>query len=248
MKLIDTSAGRFAVGNREEIFRQAVSLSAHAWDGRGSGSFFLALSGGSTPVEWYRWCVSAGAFNHGLIDATEWFSSDERHVPLASDDSNFGTADRRLLTPLGVVPARKHPWPVELPHMDCAPVFEERFRRLRESDKAFDVCFLGLGTDGHTASIFPGSPLLERDEPRFFVSIEVPEKGKRHTITPRGLNTCGGIIVMAPGAGKKEALSRVLAADGSESETPARLLRRMRDKVTWLVDREACEGITELNP
>jgi 6-phosphogluconolactonase len=246
VKTVVTKAGRFAIGDRDKVFRQAVTLAARAWDGAPGRPFFWALSGGSTPLEWYRWCVATGAINKALLGATEWFTSDERHVPLASDDSNFGVADRLLLTPLGVATARKHPWPVELPATACATAFEERFRSLRRADSAFDICFLGLGADGHTASLFPGGALMRRSDPAFFAAVEVPGKGWRLTITPRGLQACGTIIVMALGAGKREALTRVLADEGSVDETPARLLREMSDKVTWLVDPPAIEGIEGL--
>ena len=246
MHLRATSAGRFCIGTRDQVFRQAVAIAARAWDGNRGDPFFWALSGGSTPVEWYRWCVATGAINSALLGATGWFTSDERHVPLASEESNFGTADRSLLQPLGVSAARKHPWPVELHATACAIAFEERFRSLRRGDTAFDICFLGLGGDGHTASLFPGGELVKRNDATFFVAVEVPGKGCRLTITPRGLRACGAIVVMALGAGKREALARVLAEAGSIDETPARLLREMRDKVTWLVDPPAVDGIEGL--
>jgi 6-phosphogluconolactonase len=246
MRTVATDAGRFAIGERDEVFRQAVTLAARAWDGNRGAPFFWALSGGSTPVEWYRWCVATGAINHALLGATEWFTSDERHVPLASGESNFGTADRVLLGPLQVPLARKHPWPVDLPAPASAVAFEERFRALRRADSAFDICFLGLGADGHTASLFPGSTLGKRDDAMFFAAVDVPEKGWRLTITPRGLRECGAVVVMALGEGKREALTRVLADDGSAVDTPARVLREINDKVTWLVDPAACAGILEL--
>lgn len=247
MHLTATSAGRFCIGTRDEVFRQAVTLAARAWDGERGAPFFWALSGGSTPVEWYRWCVSTGAINRALLGTTEWFTSDERPVPLASEESNFGNADRVLLQPLGVAAARKHAWPVELPAGACAVAFEERFRSLRRADSAFDICFLGLGGDGHTASLFPGGALIKRNAPAFFGAVEVPGKGWRLTITPRGLRACGTVVVMALGSGKREALTRVLADEGSTEETPARLLRELSDKVTWLVDSPAIEGIEELS-
>jgi 6-phosphogluconolactonase len=246
VKLVSTNAGRFAIGDRDEVFRHAIALAARAWDGSHGSSFFWALSGGSTPVDWYRWCVATGAINKALLGATEWFTSDERHVPLASDDSNFGVADRLLLTPLGVASVRKHPWPVEFAATASAALFEERFRDLRQADRAFDICFLGLGGDGHTASLFPGGALVRSNDPAFFAAVEVPGKGWRLTTTPRGLHACGAIVVMAPGGGKRDALARVVADEGSLDETPARLLRELSDKVTWLVDPSAIEGIEGL--
>jgi 6-phosphogluconolactonase len=87
---------------------------------------------------------------------------------------------------------------------------------------------------------------MKRNDPAFFAAIEVPGKGWRLTITRRGLHACGAIVVMALGAGKREALGRVVADAGTADETPARVLREMSDKVTWLVDPAAVEGIEGL--
>jgi len=241
--LQSTKAGRFGVGTREEIFRHAVNIADGVRKELGEGRLFWALAGGSTPMDWYRWCVAEEALPAALVNASEWFVSDERHVPLSNSESNFGSADRLLLQPLGVIVERKHAWPVDLPPAACSAAFEERFALMRGADRTFDVCFLGLGADGHTASLFPGSPLLHTDDGRCFAAAEVPGKGARLTLTPRGLRACGSIVVMAMGASKRDALARVLAGEGSRDETPARILREISDRVTWLVDKPACEGI-----
>ena len=246
MRSVETSAGRFIIGSREELFRRAAAISTQAFERQEDGRLFLALSGGSTPVDWYRWCVATGAFTRGQLGATEWFTSDERHVPLENDQSNFGTADRMLLTPLGVVSERKHPWPVDKSPGECAMLFEQGFSGLRGSERCFDVCFLGLGTDGHTASMFPGGPIPGLDPKTRFTAVEAPGKGSRLTITPNGLRGCGTIAIMVFGSGKRNALDRVVAPTGSVEETPARILRGMSGRVIWLVDDDASEGIAEL--
>lgn len=245
MRLVDTQAGRFAIGNRDELFSEATAIAARAAAGRRGRALLWGLSGGSTPVDWYRWCVAGKAIPEEVIANTEWFTSDERHVPLSSGESNFGTADRLMLEPLGVPPSRKHPWPVGLPAPECAARFEDEFRAIR-ADGALDICFLGLGADGHTASLFPGGALVHSDRDELFAAIEVPGKGWRLTITPSGLGACERIVVMTLGAGKREALGRVLADRGSVDETPSRILRAMSGRVTWLVDPPACRGVREL--
>lgn len=238
-----TKAGRFIVGDRDEVFRQVLEVATRTREAHHDGRFFWAMSGGSTPGDWYRWCVQHHAMPRQLANASEWFVSDERHVPLSSPDSNFGTLDRLLLNPTCVEVEQKHAWPVDLPAEVCCGVFEREFARVRGPGKAFDLCFLGLGTDGHTASLFPGSPLLAEETGRFFAAVEIPDKGWRLTITPRGLRACGAIVVLAMGAGKREPLGRVLAEGGSLAETPARILREYPDRVTWLVDDEAVGGL-----
>ena len=96
-----------------------------------------------------------------------------------------------------------------------------------------------MGDDGHTASIFPGSPLLKKGEHRLFAAIEVPGKGWRLTITPAGLRGCGLIVVMALGLPKAAMLKRVQAGPYDPAKTPVQILRECRDRVVWLVDSAA---------
>ena len=99
-----------------------------------------------------------------------------------------------------------------------------------------------MGDDCHTASIFPGSPLLEEDldSGSIFTSVEVPGKGMRLTITPYGLTKCDRIIAFITGAGKAEALQKVFADTPTDyNDTPIRLLGRSKEKVTWLLDDTA---------
>ena len=101
-----TDYGRLIVGTREELFATAVDL-AGAQQAKASKKFFSwALTGGSTPQEWYRWCVTNRAIPEKLALAAHFTVSDERVVPLHSDQSNFGNAERLLLAPLQVPAAR----------------------------------------------------------------------------------------------------------------------------------------------
>ena len=240
MKELSSGYGRVFIGAREDCFRTAVFL-AGGQRGRNptARAFTWALTGGSTPREWYRWCVLNDAFSPGLIGATHWFTSDERHVALASGDSNFGNADRELLTPLKIAAERKHPWPVELSAPEAASEFTRRAAPWFNPGRAFDLCFLGMGDDGHTASLFPGSPLLTDETNSFFAAVEVPDKGWRVTITPAGLKACGLIVVMVLGAGKAAALHRVLAGPLDPLDLPAQILRTCSANVVWLVDEPA---------
>lgn len=240
MKELSSGYGRVFIGPKEELFRTAVFL-AGGQRGRAPQAkiFSWALTGGSTPKEWYRWCVAQQALSPGLLAATHWFTSDERHVPLASDESNFGHAQRGLLAPLAVPPEKQHPWPVALPATEAAAEFSRQSAAWLPRGRAFDLCFLGMGDDCHTASLFPGSPLLSDEGAEFFAAVEVPGKGSRLTITPAGLRACGLIVVMALGAGKAEALHRVLAGPYDPVNVPSQVLKSCRQNVVWLVDEPA---------
>lgn len=239
MKELSTGYGRAFIGPREHCFRTAVFLAA-GQRGKlpGARPFTWALTGGSTPKEWYQWCVAKDALSPPLLATTHWFTSDERAVPLGSPESNFGNADRSLLTPLKVKADHKHPWPVDLPAGGAAAQFATESRKFFAPGKCFDVCFLGVGDDGHTASIFPGSPLLD-DRPEHFAAVNVPGKGDRLTITPAGLRACGLIVVMALGAGKADILHRILAGPLDVAQLPAQGLRECSASVVWLIDEAA---------
>lgn len=239
MRELTTDYGRLIVGNQDELFTQAVALAA-AQKARADGANFTwALTGGSTPAAWYRWCVATKALAPELLADTHFTVSDERHVPLTSDQSNFGNAERALLAPLCVPVEQRHPWVVAWPVAEAAEAYRKTMQILAGPGRAYDVCFLGMGDDCHTASLFPGTPLLRDDGGLLFAGQEVPGKGWRLTITPTGLRACGIVVVMALGAGKAGALQRVLRGPFNPLETPSQILRYSADRVVWLVDDAA---------
>ncbi len=240
MKELSSGYGRVFIGPKEDCFRTAVFL-AEGTRGKKSGAKHLtwALTGGGTPKDWYQWCVAKDALSPPLLAATHWFTSDERCVPLESGESNFGNADRLLLGPLKVPAERKHPWPVARPAKQAAQEFEGQTAAWFTTGSAFDLCFLGLGDDCHTASIFPHSPLLLEDGGSYFAAVEAPGKGWRLTITPTGLRACSLIVVMALGAGKAEAFHRIHAGPLDPATAPAQVLRTCAPNVVWLVDEPA---------
>ncbi|HEY0945483.1 MAG TPA: 6-phosphogluconolactonase [Opitutaceae bacterium] len=236
MRELATDYGRLIVGTQEELFARAIALAAAQ---KPRASFTWALTGGSTPAAWYRWCAATKALTPELLAGTHFTVSDERHVPLTSDQSNFGNAERALLAPLGVPVEQRHPWRVDRPVPEAAEAYRATMQTLAGPGRAYDVCFLGMGDDCHTASLFPGTPLLRDDGGLLFAGQEVAGKGWRLTITPTGLRACGTIIVMALGAGKTEALHRVMRGPFNPLEAPSQILRYSADRVVWLVDEAA---------
>jgi len=238
-----TDYGRLVTGTRDELFATAVALAAAQQAKSPKKLFSWALTGGSTPQDWYRWCVVNRAIPEKLLQASHFTVSDERVVPLHSDQSNFGNAERLLLTPLQVPTERHHPWPVASLPTEAVAAFMREWEGMAGPDRAFDVCFLGMGDDGHTASIFPGSPLLTANDRRLFAAVEVPGKGWRLTITPAGLSACGLIVVMTLGAAKASMLKRVLNGVRNPAKTPVQILSAWRDRVVWLADSAAASGV-----
>ena len=100
-----------------------------------------------------------------------------------------------------------------------------------------------MGDDAHTASLFPGTPLLRNEGGELFAAQEVPGKGWRLTITPAGLRACGQIVVLALGANKAPALARVLHGPDDVLNTPSQILKTCADRVLWLVDEPAAAEV-----
>ncbi|AHF90227.1 6-phosphogluconolactonase [Opitutaceae bacterium TAV5] len=240
-----TPYGRLLVAEKSAFFQTALDLALEQRSRTPEGERFLwALTGGGTPKEWYRWAVTTGALPAAVAAAIDWTVSDERHVPPESPESNFGNAVRDLLDPLGVPAGRRHPWPVHLAPAEAAHAYAPALAALRDPAsgahaRAYNVCFLGMGDDCHTASLFPGTPLLAGDGGALFGAQEVPGKGWRLTITPTGLAACDLIVVMTLGAGKADALHRVMKGHYAPNETPSQILKTVADKTVWLVDEAA---------
>lgn len=227
--------GRLHVGTLEELFGLGANLMNAAAEAE-AGAFGVGLTGGSTPLAFYRWAVGEQPFTEALLEKAVWSVSDERMVPLESGESNFGNADRELLQPLGIEESNQLPFPVEVDPHSAAVVFQRKFTE-RFGRAGFGVCMLGMGDDGHTASLFPGSPLLVLEGGELFAPVEVPGKGWRLSVTPRGLELSRRIVVLVTGEAKAERLASVFTEE--PGSYPIQILARFADRVDWLVDEPA---------
>ena len=241
MEKIDSAFGKIVIASQEELFVELIAAFEHAAEGKETLS--IGLTGGSTPKAFYPWAVEQQKISPALFSKAVWSCSDERCVPLASDESNFGNADRLMLAPLGLSNDQKLPFPVELDPYGAADRFNRTWNERFGEEVCFDVCVLGMGDDCHTASLFPGSPLLESAESRNFAAVEVPGKGWRLTITEAGLARCGKIIINTLGQGKAEALHRIMKGEVDRKNIPCQLLAAYAEKVTWLIDPPAASLI-----
>ena len=239
MSDIATSAGQVRVLSREDSFAE---LARRINDLAARGPASVGLSGGSTPKAFYAWVVRTGALTAEAIARIDWHVSDERCVPLSSDDSNFGHAVRGMLDALGVPAARRFPWSVELAPVQAAAAYEAGWAA-RSPSKAFDLCVLGLGDDSHIASLWPQCPLIGQQTGPRFTATEWPGRGWRLTITEAGLAQCGAIVVLVGGAGKAAALREIACGEFAPQLHPGQVLRAHASQVTWLADQEAAAGL-----
>lgn len=241
MRIYQSSLGTVRIAPVRDLFQ-------YAWEaiqgvGEQEGNRVIALTGGSTPKAFYQW-VREHAALRGNSDTLWWTTSDERFVPLASEESNQGNAWRELCTPLKIKESQMLFWQTgEGEPAGVAEQYTRQFEQKFGQGKAYNLCFLGMGDDGHTASLFPGSPLLQDELDVFFQAVEVPGKGDRLTITPRGLEACGEIVIMVCGKSKAARLKEVMTGTENVSDLPVRLLGRFSQKVTWLVDLEAASEL-----
>ena len=222
----DTTADRF------------VDAAQRAIDER--GAFRVALSGGSTPKQVYPLLLEPGRIDTVDWSRVEFFWGDERSVPPDHPESNFGVAYGMLISQLPDVRAdRIHRMPAEAPDIDAAALSHESELRLafaaRGSEPpAFDLIWLGMGPDGHTASLFPGSQALTETE-RWVVPNWAPaQETWRMTFTFPLLGAARETIVVVTGADKASALASIRSG---ASELPA--ARIAGPHVEWIVDRAA---------
>ena len=171
----------------------------------------VALSGGSTPRRLYE-LLAREPFRRQIPWASvEFFWGDERTVPPDHPDSNFRMANEVLLAPLGISPARIHRIEAERPDRDAAArAYETELARVLGEPPRLDLVLLGLGADGHTASIFPQTPAV-RERVRWVVAHHVPALGAdRITLTAPIINQAACVVFLVAGAEKATTAARVL--------------------------------------
>jgi 6-phosphogluconolactonase len=206
------------------------------------GSFALALSGGSTPRRLYALLADPAASFRGRFpwDRTHVFFGDERPVPPDHPESNFRMANEALLRHVPVASVHR----IHGEEADGAEAYQAELRQFfgiaaGGPPPRLDLVLLGLGPDGHTASLFPGSAALaERN--RWVVSPFVERLGTRRTsLTYPVLSRARSVVFLVSGAEKAGVLQRVLAPEPGTELLPAARVRPERGELLWIVDAPA---------
>ncbi len=203
------------------------------------GRFVVALSGGSTPQLLYR--LLAGERWRSLVpwEATQVLFADERCVPPDHADSNWRMVWETLLSRVPVVAANVHRMRgEEAPHA-AAEAYERQVAALLGPEPRLDLALLGMGADGHTASLFPGTAALEETE-RLVVANHVPAVGAwRLTMTYRLLSAAADVLFLVTGAAKTQAVRGVLQGSREPRSMPAARVLAAHGRVLWLLDEAA---------
>jgi 6-phosphogluconolactonase len=225
----------------EEVVRAANEAVAQ------NGKFTVALSGGSTPKNLFN-LLGTNARTSLPWDRTYFFWGDERHVPPTDADSNYLMAEETMLSKVPVPPGNVFRIPAENPDAGAAAQeYEQVLRKFFGLEPGqfprFDLILLGMGPDGHAASLFPGTDAL-REKSKLVVANWV-EKLKTHriTLTLPVLNAAKAVAFLVSGTDKAAALHAVLEGDGPGEQHPAKMVRPTNGKLIWFIDRAAASGL-----
>jgi 6-phosphogluconolactonase len=209
-----------------------------------NGKFTVALAGGSTPKVLYK--LLASEKFRAQIDWRKvfFFFGDERNVPIDSDESNFRMANESLLKPLEIQPENVFRWRTELGNaQEIAEKYEKTVKEffvLKKNEfPRFDLILLGMGDDGHTASLFPFSKALNETEKIAVVNYVEKFDTNRLTLTFPAINNAANVVFLISGAAKANALKEVLQGASQSEKFPSQNVNPKNGDLFWLVDREA---------
>lgn len=214
-----------------------------------TGRCLIALSGGSTPAALYCTLTGPEWRQKFRWPQLHFVFGDERCVPPEHPESNFGTARRLLFLPLAIDPARIDRMKGEAADVDgAAREYEERLRVLTASPRpawpTIDVVLLGLGDDGHIASLFPGSPALEDRAKAVAVTLSPKGIRSRLTLTLGVINRATVVLFLVTGSGKAPIVRAVLEPrSAAERSLPAALVHPHPGRVIWMLDRSAAHEL-----
>ena len=226
----------------EEVIRSATSAITER------GRFTIALSGGSTPKNLYT-LIAANASASLPWDRMFFFWGDERHVPPDNPDSNYRMAKETLLSKVAIPPANIFRIPAENPDaLAAADAYEQTLRKFFAVAPGefprFDLILLGIGPDGHTASLFPETAALE-ERSRLVVANWVEKlQTNRITFTLPVLNAARCVAFLVSGTDKAAVLHEVLEGNAPAEKYPSKLVRPSEGKLIWFVDRAAASQLS----
>jgi 6-phosphogluconolactonase len=245
----------FICADEQSLHRAAAELvaAAAAASVADRGRFFWVLSGGRTPLPAYRLLAEEPLRAEMPWDKVYCFWSDERAVPPLHPDSNYGQARAALLDKVPVPAHQIIRVKGELPPIEAADDYKDALTDLASENRLwprFDLVLLGLGADGHTASLFPG-PARAADfrHPVLAVSGAPanPPVG-RVTLTPLALNSAHHVLFVVGGAEKAAAVAGTLGQGEDEERWPGRWIQPVAGRLTWLLDDAAASGLPPAMP
>ncbi len=211
----------------------------------------VALSGGSTPKQMGKLLAGESMRDQIAASSIHFFWGDERWVPLSDPESNAGEALRGFLTPAGVKPSHIHPFRIgDITPDESANLYAEWLLPWAPNVNSFpilDVVFLGMGDDGHTLSLFPGTKAIHETH-RWVVPNDVPKLNTtRLTITAPVVNAARKVVFLVGGASKADRLTGVLDGPVDVDLLPSQIIRPLAGGPIWLIDEAAAANLSKLS-
>jgi 6-phosphogluconolactonase len=210
------------------------------------GRFSLALSGGSTPLPVYRLLASPPYALAIPWDRVHVYWCDERCVPADDPESNYGQVRQALIAPLDLPNARVHRIRGELsPEAAAADYIGHLSLHSQDNLRwpVFDLAMLGLGRDGHTASLFPGQAVPAHVPAAAVTANYDSRPADRVTLTPSALNSSRHVLFLAVGTEKAEAIAATLDGPHDPEHWPAQRIQPEHGTITWMIDRLAASKL-----
>jgi len=233
--------------NSAELSKAAAELFAQAAREavRENGRFTVALTGGSSPVQLYTLLTQKPYVNQIPWEKLFVFWGDERWVPLTDDRSNYKMALDTLLSKVPVPASQIFPmWSKEASPEEFAQQYENQLhQQFNNSTPQFDLILLGMGDDGHTASLFPGTSVLAEKEKWVQAYYLEPQQMHRITLTAPIINQAKKILFLTYGEKKALALYEVLEGERNPTNYPSQLIQPQQGEAMWLVDDAAAKKL-----
>lgn len=232
----EEAARRFAMAAQEAVAER--------------GRFAVALAGGQTAVEMFRRLADPPWRERIPWQNVHLFWGDERCVPPDDPVSHFGTAHRELISRVPLPPANVHRMRGEEDPELAAAAYEQELKDFfGEPGPAFDLLFLGVGVDGHTASIFPSTPAILKMTRWVIVTRRPGEASSHLSITFPVINTARRVIFLAVGAQKAVVVCRILLDPAlHRNALPAARVRPWSGQLTWILDEASARLWEEMRP
>lgn len=208
--------------------------------------FTLALSGGSTPKKLYGMLAEEPYRSQIDWSAVDIFWSDERCVPTDDAECNFLMAQQVLFSKIPIPANQIHRMPADKDDRDAASyAYTLEMQQVFGTDgvPSFDLIQLGMGPEGHTASLFPHQPSLHEQQ-RLVMPVTVPKPPPpRLTFTPRLINAAAHVLFLVTGAEKQDAVKAVLEGRFQPDEYPAQIVKPTKGEITWMLDAAAADKL-----
>jgi 6-phosphogluconolactonase len=199
------------------------------------GKFTVALAGGSTPKAFYELLATKNIAWEKVI----FFFGDERNVPIDSSESNFKMANDTLFIPLKINQDNIYRWQTELE--TPTQVANDYAEKIHKFAATFDLILLGMGNDGHTASLFPYSTALGETEKVAVENWVEKQNSWRFTITFSTINNAQNVIFLVKGEEKAEVLRDVLEGEFCPERLPSQIVKPEKGKLLWLLDKNVAK-------